>query len=44
MNQPGVTMYQTNMPVAAWAKAVKAVYHSHTADADGRDDCSMVCQ
>ena len=43
-NQPGATMYRKSMPVAAGAKAVKAAYHSHTAVAERRDDCSMVRQ
>ena len=41
VNQPGVTMYRTNMPVAAVAKAKRATYHSHTAVAVRRDDYSM---
>jgi len=43
-NQPGATMYRKSMPVAAVAKAVKAAYHSHTAVAERRDDCSKVRQ
>lgn len=42
VNQPGVTKYRTSMPVAAVAKAKRATYHSHTAVAERRDDCSMV--
>lgn len=41
MNQPGVTMYRTSMPVAAVAKAGRAAYHSRTAVAERRDDYNM---
>jgi hypothetical protein len=41
---PGETKYQTNMPVAAAAKATMATYHSHTVVAARRDDYSMVRQ
>lgn len=39
-NQPGATMYQRSMPVAAVAMVVRVAYH--TAVAGRRDGCSMV--
>jgi len=34
-------MYQKSRPVAAVAKAMKAIYHSHTGVVDWRDDYNM---
>jgi hypothetical protein len=41
-NQPGATMYQRSMPVAAGAKVTEAAYHSHTAGAGRRGGCNRV--
>jgi hypothetical protein len=44
VSQPGETKYQTNMPVAAVAKAMMATYHSHTMVVAQRDGYKMVRQ